>query len=544
MRVHSSLPALALAITLAAPAAHGQVSPPPQPHTLFFLGWNPSCDWEQKILYDDHTDAKPGEGGPNLESETDLDYVPVAGCAREDPGPPVPALIWVHGGGMTGGSKNNFPFYDPTGPIAAAGTVYDYHTQVAADGKFTESEISGALGSHFDGLHQTMALFSINYPLSYTTQEGYVNAYNDPQGGYASVQRAIQFVRFNHLYFNIDPNRVAVGGNSFGAQSAVLAILTGDVATGPPGFLEAESSVPDAVWCNRGPSQFLDFKDNANDTYFGDCDQDVINWFGTGLYGEPPESAPLSNTWDYRFCPKETISLANLHQVSAVSWLINNCPSTPIPGSVLADPCVEPCGVPSGCDGVQTQTLPNSVPVLLTYVFGDDTEHHTNDCYNDTVDNPEPYATMDGQGNPVPVYDWVGGTQWLYDWMCMTGTGLCYTTSVLTASQYMLGTHYGGVINPHDRHQGELLAEAFCLAGWNNCRKARLTGCSPVACTGVMATDCSDNPIGGVTTANLFDMFNNGVGGVLLVGWGCNGNDYSQKYPPSGVAELFFDKVF
>src|SRR6185295_7474361 len=68
-----------------------------------------------------------------------------------------------------------------------------------------------------------IALFSINYRLSTTERKTYPEAVHD-------VRAAVQFVRAKAAEYKLDPDRVALFGDSAGAHLSSLVALAGDKA--------------------------------------------------------------------------------------------------------------------------------------------------------------------------------------------------------------------------------------------------------------------------------------------------------------------------
>lgn len=127
---------------------------------------------------------------PRAESIRDIEYTRVNGVSlRMDASIPavgkkVPAVIIVHGGGWIGGDRryNVEPLFRP---LSDAG----------------------------------FAWFSISYRLAKdVTQFG---------AGIADVQEAIRFVKSHAAEYNVDPDRIALVGESAGGQLAAMATLEG-----------------------------------------------------------------------------------------------------------------------------------------------------------------------------------------------------------------------------------------------------------------------------------------------------------------------------
>lgn len=119
-------------------------------------------------------------------------YLPPERFAR-----PVPAVVFIHGGGWTGGGK----------------------------GEGVSSGVSRALSEN------GYACFSVDYKLNTATktEDGKTTITNVvwPQNFY-DCKTAIRFVRKNAKEFGVDPDRIAVMGASAGAHLALLVASTKD----------------------------------------------------------------------------------------------------------------------------------------------------------------------------------------------------------------------------------------------------------------------------------------------------------------------------
>ncbi len=173
---------------------------------------------------------QPGPTGerrlpPGVKKHADLVYAMVGKralhvdvYARVDkPDPPIPVIVWVHGGGWRGGSKNGI------GRAAAL-------------------------------LARGYGLVSVEYRLS---GEAVFPA------AIADVKAAIRWVRANALRFGFDPNRIGAWGSSAGGHLVALLGTAHEISDwdrmheGNSGV----SSRPDAV-CNWfGPTDFLRMND-------------------------------------------------------------------------------------------------------------------------------------------------------------------------------------------------------------------------------------------------------------------------------------------
>jgi len=108
-----------------------------------------------------------------------------------------PAIVWVHGGSFTGGNKTS-------GEIVVEANAF------AKKGYFN---------------------VSINYRLTGLSGQGILDAQHD-------AQAAVRFLRANASTYHVDPNRIAIGGTSAGAITALnVAYHSDDPGTsGNPGF--------------------------------------------------------------------------------------------------------------------------------------------------------------------------------------------------------------------------------------------------------------------------------------------------------------------
>jgi len=107
-------------------------------------------------------------------------YQPTAGVGH-------PAIIFVHGGGFRGGSKNGYG--NGWGPYLAG---------------------------------RGIVVFAIDYRLYTPTQPSYPQALLD-------CKAAVQYLRGNAAALGIDPERIGIGGDSAGATLAELVALSQDV---------------------------------------------------------------------------------------------------------------------------------------------------------------------------------------------------------------------------------------------------------------------------------------------------------------------------
>lgn len=98
--------------------------------------------------------------------------------------PPAPAVVWIHGGGWTGGTKNEARAKEICTTLAAAGYV-----AVSIDYRLGD-------GAWPTNLHD--------------------------------CKNAVRFLRTHAAEYKLDPNRIAVAGGSAGGHLALMVGLTGD----------------------------------------------------------------------------------------------------------------------------------------------------------------------------------------------------------------------------------------------------------------------------------------------------------------------------
>jgi acetyl esterase/lipase len=121
-----------------------------------------------------------------------------------------PAIVWVHGGAFSGGNKTSGELVDESNVFAKKGYV-----NVSIDYRLTPGGCSAA------------------GPTPECIQ-GIVDAMHD-------AQAAVRFLRANASTYGVDPNRIAIGGSSAGAITALnVADDSNDPgSSGNPGFSSA-----------------------------------------------------------------------------------------------------------------------------------------------------------------------------------------------------------------------------------------------------------------------------------------------------------------
>lgn len=205
---------------------------------------------------------RPRELPPGVEKHADITYASIEGrdlrldvyVPQRSTGRPIPAVVWVHGGGWRGGSKNN-------------------------------------IGRPQSILQRGYGLVSVGYRLS---GEAIFPA------AIADVKAAMRWVRANASRFGFDPDRLGAWGSSAGGHLVALLGTAHDVEAWDriheenPGI----SSKPDAV-CNWfGPTDFLRMND-----FPGRIDHDAADspesMFIGGPIQEHPEKAQRANPIRY-----------------------------------------------------------------------------------------------------------------------------------------------------------------------------------------------------------------------------------------------------
>jgi acetyl esterase/lipase len=121
-----------------------------------------------------------------------------------------PAIVWVHGGGFSSGNKTSGELIDEANVFAKKGYV-----NVSIDYRLTPGgcSASGATPACIQGI---------------------VDAMHD-------AQAAVRFLRANASTYGVDTNRIAIGGTSAGAITALNVAASSDDpgSSGNPGFSSA-----------------------------------------------------------------------------------------------------------------------------------------------------------------------------------------------------------------------------------------------------------------------------------------------------------------
>jgi dienelactone hydrolase len=156
-----------------------------------------------------------------------------------------PALVWVHGGGFTGGDKTN------TVPVDVANTF----------------------------AKQGYVVISINYRLlapstcvANPSQPACTTAALEAQH---DAQAAVRWLRLNASNFGVDPTRIGIGGESAGAITATLVGLHSEDpgSSGSPGFpstvggfVSVSGGLPQGIFAGSGDAWGLFFHGTADHT--------------------------------------------------------------------------------------------------------------------------------------------------------------------------------------------------------------------------------------------------------------------------------------
>jgi acetyl esterase/lipase len=170
-------------------------------------------------------------------------------------GDPHPAFVFVKGGGFfSGDATSNFQQH------------------------LTDLEI----GPNYRALQQAgYAVFALDYNLSIYDDQGVLHTGMARQ--IEQVKRAVQFLRFNAAHYNIDPDRILIGGTSAGGTIALHAALGSDLQNPNGQGYEVLSSRANRAFTGYGtgfwedPSQpggwtkCLDASDFILGPHFGDC---------------------------------------------------------------------------------------------------------------------------------------------------------------------------------------------------------------------------------------------------------------------------------
>lgn len=155
-------------------------------------------------------------------------YTPVEGSG------PFPLVIWIHGGNWHSGDKSVMPF-TVRGPVPTKPNERPYQIQVPDVDALTR---------------MGFAVVSLNYRL------GGASLPEAALKGVRDTKIAVRYLRANAGSLRIDPDRIALWGNSAGGFNALMTGLTGDQETplDDPANADVSSAVQAViVWYGAGP---------------------------------------------------------------------------------------------------------------------------------------------------------------------------------------------------------------------------------------------------------------------------------------------------
>lgn len=182
-----SLVVLVGVVTACGPASPGPAGPEDQPETIRFLDPEFAVEVDRDIVYSTGAVRRPSVG------ELDL-LLDVYRPANADQPAIRPGLVLIHGGGFTGGSRTN-------STMVTLGTTYAERGYVAVSIEYRMVRD--------DPPTEELSQSPTN-PVSVAAAAARVDA-----------ARAVEWMRANAASYRIDPNRIAVGGYSAGAITAM-----------------------------------------------------------------------------------------------------------------------------------------------------------------------------------------------------------------------------------------------------------------------------------------------------------------------------------
>ncbi len=182
-----SLVVLVGLVTACGPASPGPTGPEDQPKTIRFLDPEFGVEVDRGIVYSTGAVRRPSVG------ELDL-LLDVYRPANADQPAIRPGLVLIHGGGFTGGSRTN-------STMVTLGTTYAERGYVAVSIEYRMVRD--------DPPTEELSQSPTN-PVSVAAAAARVDA-----------ARAVDWMRANAASYRIDPNRIAVGGYSAGAITAM-----------------------------------------------------------------------------------------------------------------------------------------------------------------------------------------------------------------------------------------------------------------------------------------------------------------------------------
>jgi acetyl esterase/lipase len=154
-----------------------------------------------------------------------------------------PALVWVHGGGFTGGSRTNTVPVDVANTFARLGYVVvsiDYRL-LAPGGCVANPSMPACAVAALEAKHD--------------------------------AQAAVRWLRANATTYGIDPTRIGVGGESAGGITATLVGLNSEEVgssgnpgfpSGVRGFVSLSGGLPDGLFASAGDALGLFFHGTAD----------------------------------------------------------------------------------------------------------------------------------------------------------------------------------------------------------------------------------------------------------------------------------------
>jgi predicted esterase len=155
-----------------------------------------------------------------------------------------PALVWVHGGGFSGGDKTNFVPVDVANTFAKMGyVVVSINYRLLGPGCTANPSMAQCTVAAIEAQHD--------------------------------AQAAVRWLRSHAAFLGIDPTRIGIGGESAGAITATLVGLhSEDVGTsGNPGFpstvrgfVSVSGGLPNGIFASAGDSPGILFHGTADNT--------------------------------------------------------------------------------------------------------------------------------------------------------------------------------------------------------------------------------------------------------------------------------------
>jgi alpha-L-fucosidase/acetyl esterase/lipase len=210
--------------------------------------------------------------GPDRQEKMDV-YLP-----SDSRKAPVPAVIWIHGGGWSGGDKVNNRVLDLINTITSGG----------------------------------YAVFSINYLLVKYNKDDNGNIIYPierdafPQNIY-DCKTAVRFVRKNARTYNVDPDKIVVGGASAGGHLAMITGMTSGVEIDDGGLYRDYPTDVSGMISFYGPTDLNKFGGHmfAGETRYK-CDKySPVNYISEKTppmfitHGNQDDTVKFSNTIDF-----------------------------------------------------------------------------------------------------------------------------------------------------------------------------------------------------------------------------------------------------